>query len=107
MFDALRWRNTSAALRYAAPVVAIGMAVILAHFMERHWQSNPVVSLLLLAIMFSVRFGGIWPGLLAVMLSILAFDYFFLAPAHSLLPPASEMLRFSVFAVCAVLLWLL
>jgi K+-sensing histidine kinase KdpD len=70
-------------MRYAAPVVAVGAAIILAHLVEREWHSSPVVSLLFLAIMISAWSAGVWPGLLAVILSVLAFDYFFLAPAAS------------------------
>jgi len=108
MSEILQWRhNTSAALRYAAPVVSVGTAIILAQLVERQWQSNPVVSLLFLAIMISAWFGGVWPGLLAVMLSVLGFDYFFLAPASSLWVASSEMMRLIFFSVSAVLLWLL
>jgi PAS domain S-box-containing protein len=108
MSKALGWsRNPSAALRYAAAVVSVGSATILALLVEHHWESSPAVSLLLVAIMFSAWLGGAWPGLLAVIVSVLTFDYYFLQPLHSLSVTANELPRLIIFAAAAVLLWLL
>jgi K+-sensing histidine kinase KdpD len=95
------------ALRCAVAVVAVAFATILAQFAERHWHSSPVVSLLLVAVMFSAWFGGTWPGSVALFLSVLALDYYFLEPIHSLAVEASELPRLIFFTAAAVLIWML
>ena len=57
--------------------------------------------------MFSVWFSGVGPGLLAAMLSALAFYYSFLPPVDSLAAKPSEMPRFTIFVVSELLVGLL
>ena len=52
--------------------------------------------------MFATWFGGVRPGLLATALSILAFDYYFVPPTHSLLVDGEEALRLVLFAITAL-----
>jgi signal transduction histidine kinase len=59
-------------------------------------------SCFLLAVIVSSLFGGRGPGLLAVVLSALAFDFFFLPSPSSLLSDPSSSLRFGVFLVAAL-----
>jgi len=48
--------------------------------------------------MFSAWLGGLWPGLLAATLSVLAFEYYFVTPIYSLAVDIEEIPRlFSVF----------
>src|SRR6267142_7073986 len=86
-----RWR--AAAVRWVVAIVSVASAVILAHVLEHYWESTPFVSLFLCAIMVSAWYGGFGPGLLAIALSVLAFDYFFLLPTHSLVPNLNEVPR--------------
>ena len=101
------WSNPPLFLRFAAAIVSVGSALFLAQVLERHWQSTPYVSLFLCAIIFSAWFGGFRAGLLAVLLSILAFDYFFLAPTHSLVVNTNEVPRLVLFVASALLVGLL
>jgi signal transduction histidine kinase len=55
----------------------------------------------------SAWFGGFRPGLVAVALSVLAFDYFFLPPTFSLEPNVNELPRLVLFAMAALLVGLL
>src|SRR6266446_726840 len=103
----LRWSNSSAVLRHAVAVVSVAVAVILAQVLEHYWQSTPFVSLFFCAIMLSAWFGGFRPGFLAVALSVLAFDYYFLPPTHSLFPNVNELPRLFLFAVAALIVGLL
>src|SRR5882724_8590831 len=91
------WSNPSTLSRYAAAIVPVAAAVLSAKVLEQYWQSTPFVSLFLCAIMFSAWFGGLKPGLLAIVLSVLAFDYYFLPPIHSLLPNLNELPRLVLF----------
>jgi two-component system, LuxR family, sensor kinase FixL len=57
--------------------IGLGSALLLRKFDLRE-------SLFLMAIAVTVWFGGMGPGLLAIVLSILSLDYFFLAPIYSI-----------------------
>ncbi len=57
--------------------------------------------------MFSAWFGGFKPGLLAIALSVLAFDYYFLLPTHSLVPNLNELPRLVLFSIAALMVGLL
>jgi C4-dicarboxylate-specific signal transduction histidine kinase len=61
-------------------------------------------TLFLFAVMLSAGFGGVGPGLLAAMLSTLAFHYFFL---HSPGPKPKEVPRISMYLISNVLFALL
>src|SRR5436190_1185466 len=99
--------NPPAVWRYAVALVSVTTAAMLAMVLENYWQSTPFVSLFLCAIMVSAWFGGFKPGLLAVALSALAFDYYFLAPTHSLVPNLHELPRLVLFAIAALMVGLL
>ena len=100
-----RWR--AAAVRWVVAIVSVASAVILAQVLEDYWHSTPFVSLFLCAIMFSAWYGGFKPGLLAIALSVFAFDYYFLPPTHSLVPNSNELPRLVLFAIAALMVGLL
>jgi PAS domain S-box-containing protein len=93
----------TAVLRWVLAIVSVASAVILSEVLEHYWQSTPFVSLFFCAIMFSAWFGGFGPGLLAVTLSILAFDYYFLPPSIDL----KSLPRLILFAASAFMVGLL
>jgi PAS domain S-box-containing protein len=74
---------------------------------ERYLQTAPFVSLFLFAIMFAAWFGGLRPGLVATALSILAFDYYFVSPIHSLVATSNDALRIVLFGIIALFVVLL
>jgi signal transduction histidine kinase len=81
--------------RYGIAVIACGVALAIARPLRAE------SSCFLLAIIASSLFGGRGPGYLAVALSAIAFDFFFLPARLSLTSPASFYLRFGVFLVAA------
>ena len=81
--DFLRWPRPPAILSYGAAALSAAAALTAARWLEVHFETAPV-SLFLCAVMFSAWFGGIGPGLLAAVLCVLAFKYYFVAPIHSL-----------------------
>ena len=99
--------NPPAVWRYAVALVSVTAAAMLAMVLEIYWQSTPFVSLFLCAIIVSAWFGGLKPGLLAIALSVLAFDYYFLPPTHSLVPNLNELPRLVLFAIAALMVGLL
>lgn len=96
-----------ALLKYVVTVVTVTLAVTIAVLVHHFWNSTPYVSLLLCAVLFSAWFGGYGPAFLAVVLSTLAFDYFFLSPPDSLFKYAHEAPRFILYLVSALLVGLL
>ncbi len=103
-----QWRRgRAAAVKWMVAIVSVASSVILAQVMEDYWHSTPFVSLFLCAIMFSAWFGGFKPGLLAIALSVFAFDYYFLPPTHSLVPNSNELPRLVLFAIAALMVGLL
>jgi PAS domain S-box-containing protein len=91
-------------LSYVVAILSVIAALIIALWMrtELGQSFTPIVALFLCAVMFSAWFGGVGPGLLAVALSLLAFDYYFVTPLYSLAIDIKEIPRFLVFALSAL-----
>ena len=99
--------GSDAAVRWLLPVLSVAGAVILSRVLEFYWQSTPFTSLFICAVMISAWFGGFGPGLLAVTLSLLAFDYYFLPPFYSFAVEWNAMPRLILFAAAALMVALL
>src|SRR3569832_114889 len=67
--------------RYALAVVSVAAALLITNTLEPYTEST---TLFYGAIVVSAWFGGMGPGLLAVVLSALSIDYFFVQPLHTL-----------------------
>jgi signal transduction histidine kinase len=80
---------------YALAVIACGFALLIAG------PLNAESSCFVLAVIVSSLYGGRGPGLLAVGLSAIAFDVFFLPSPLTLSSAPSSYLRFAVFLVVA------
>ncbi len=82
---------------YGLAVISCAVALPVA------WPIDAPASCFILAVMVSSLFGGLGPGLLAVTLSAIAYEHFFLwriaSPAHE---PAA-LLRFTAFLVVTLL----
>jgi PAS domain S-box-containing protein len=86
--DSLRWLKHSAALGNAAAVLSVIAALFIARWLDIQYGFEPLTPFLC-AIVFSAWIGGAKPGLLALVLSLAAFYYWFLVIPIS--PPAVEM----------------
>jgi len=89
-------------LYYAVAVLAVAAAVLAGLAVDRFLQAAPFVSLLLCAVLLSAWLGGVGPGLFGIGLSILAFDYFFISPVHSLFVGSDGALRIALFTLTAL-----
>lgn len=92
----------------ARPATKCGIAVLLVSaalvpslLLQRHFV-HPFLFLFYAAVIGAAWLGGTGPGLLAVVLSTLAVDYFFLPPFHSLAINATDTTYFAAFVVCAL-----
>jgi PAS domain S-box-containing protein len=91
-------------LRYglaaASVAVALGLAILEHHYDLRNLE----MSLFLFAIAVTAWYAGIGPAIAAVVLSSLAFDYFFTDPLYSFYVGTSELVYYAVFILFASLL---
>ena len=101
------WSASSPVARYVVVLVSVAVAVVLSEVLDHYWQSTPYASLFFCAVMLSAWFGGFRPGLLAIALSVLAFDYFFLSPVNSFALNASTLPRLVLFTIAALFVGLL
>src|ERR1700741_2175398 len=91
---------------YSVAVFSVVGALTISRWPPLHLQDAPV-SLFLCAVILSAWFGGIWPGLLATVLSAFAFYYLFLPPIHSLHAKPEEIPRLAIFLMSALFVGLL
>ena len=70
------------ALRYVAAVVSVSAALIGTLGLGPVMRTTPTI-LFFCAVMVSSWFGGLWPGILASLLSMFALDYYFIAPIYT------------------------
>jgi PAS domain S-box-containing protein len=99
-FNPLLWFKPSVIRRYGIAVLLVGAAVFMSQWPALHVRTAPS-ALFLCAIMVSAWLGGIGPGLLAVVLCCIAFDYYIMPPLHSFAIKTEELPRFVVFSVSA------
>jgi PAS domain S-box-containing protein len=100
-FNPLMWSKPRVIWRYGAAALSVGAALVLSRLPALHLQNAPS-SLFLLAVMFSAWFGGVGPGLLAMVVSSVCFDYYFVPPMYSLTVKPEEMPRLATFVVSAL-----
>jgi len=94
-------RQPSAMLRYGFAIAFVAVALGLTFFLQS------VVSIagflfFYIAVVASAWFGGKWPGGIAVILSILSVEYFFMAPVHSFGINRESLPIFIEFAISAL-----
>jgi PAS domain S-box-containing protein len=94
----------SPVLRYGLAATSFAVALGLALLAQRYGFRNVEVPLFLFAIAVTVWYAGIGPAILAVVLSSLAFDYFFTEPRYSFYVRSSELPYYAVFILFALLL---
>ncbi len=94
----------SPVLRCGFAAASFAIALDLALLTQRYGFRNIEVPLFLFAIAVSVWYAGIGPAILAVVLSSLAFDYFFTEPRYSFYVRSSELPYYAVFILFALLL---
>jgi PAS domain S-box-containing protein len=98
--DPRGWLGYPVILNYSVTVLSVGAALILTLWLDVNLHAAPV-SIFICAVMFSAWFGGYGPGLLATVLAILAFQYYFVPPIYSFAVEIAEIPRAVVFALAA------
>jgi PAS domain S-box-containing protein len=96
------FKSSSPTLGYAVATLGLTAAVVANFLLEHSLKTSPTLFLFLCAIISAALFGGVGPGLTATALSVLAFDYFFLSPIHSLKLMVDDLPRLALFAIAAL-----
>jgi len=86
---------------YGTAVLSVLGALLISHWPVFHLESAHV-SLFLCAVILSAWFGGVGPGLLAFILSAVAFYYGVLPPVYSSAAKPEEVPRFIAFVFSAL-----
>jgi C4-dicarboxylate-specific signal transduction histidine kinase len=86
--------------RYGLAVLAVAVALIITQWLEQYTDITP---LFYAAIVISAWFGGMGPGLLAVVLAELAIDYFLIPPLYTFNLGPKRISFLLVFGILAVL----
>src|SRR5690242_7734746 len=86
--------------RYGLAVASVALALVVTSALENYTDRTP---LFYAAIVVSAWFGGMGPGLVAVVLATFAIDYFFFEPLHTLRPDVKQASFLVVFSILAML----
>ena len=90
--------------RYGLAIVSVALALGSALPLERYDFRGVEFPLFLFAIVLTVWYAGPGPGILAVVLSSLCFNYYFTEPLHSFYVRRSELPYYIVFILFGALL---
>jgi PAS domain S-box-containing protein len=89
-------------LGYAVVILGVTAAIVSDHLLETSLQTIPTLFLFLTAIIFASWLGGVGPGLTATVLSLVAFDHFFLSQTHTFDLIPGDLPRLALFAMTAL-----
>ena len=87
--------------RYAMALLFVAAAFLSSLLLQRFFP-YPFLFLFFAGVMASAWYGGIGPGLFAVVLSTAAVDYFFVPPLHSFAVNTTDSAYFAAFIGCAL-----
>src|ERR1700730_1417343 len=88
-------------LRYGIAVLSVAIAIGLGFFLLRHFEAK--LTPFLFAVAATVWYAGTGPGVLAIVLSVLSLNYFFLQPFFSFNPISYADLVYLAFCTfCAL-----
>ena len=93
----------SAIQKYGLAVLSVSAALGGALLIEYFHMRDVEVPLFLFAVAISAWYGGVGAALLALVLSCLTFDYFFVEPVHSVYISGSDLPYFIIFSTFATL----
>jgi PAS domain S-box-containing protein len=88
-------------LRYGIAVLSVALGIGLGFFLLQHFEAK--LTPFLFAVAVTVWYAGTGPGVLAIVLSVLSLNYFFLRPVFSLSPISYADLVYLTFCIfCAL-----
>jgi PAS domain S-box-containing protein len=88
-------------LRYGVAVLSVAIGIGVGFFLLRHFEA--ILTPFLFAVAATVWYAGTGPGVLAIVLSVLSLNYFFLPPFFSFSPISYADLVYLTFCIfCAL-----
>ncbi|MBZ0295897.1 MAG: DUF4118 domain-containing protein, partial [Anaerolineae bacterium] len=90
-------------LRYLSVAVSTLIALVLSAVFWSVVQDAPFI-FFFAAVAFSAWYGGLWPGMLATLASLILADYFLIAPLHAFSTRPTEVVLFLVFTLVSLLI---
>jgi PAS domain S-box-containing protein len=88
-------------LRYGIAVLSVAIAIGLCFMLLRHFDAK--LTPFLFAVAVTVWYAGTGPGVLAIVLSVLSLNYFFLQPVFSFTPISyADLVYLSFCTICAL-----
>ncbi|MBW4563069.1 MAG: PAS domain S-box protein [Mojavia pulchra JT2-VF2] len=102
--------NAKIYLQFSAYVVAVGSVAIalLLTLLLQPLLTTSIASLFFVAVALTTWYGGIKPGLITTVLSVIAINYFLITPVHHFTPASwSDALRLGLFFLNASIINLL
>jgi PAS domain S-box-containing protein len=97
-------KTAPAILRYGLAIASVGLATSIAFLLERSQFRGVEYPLFLFAIAATVWYAGVGPGVVAVALSTLSFNYFFTVPRFSFYVSRADLPYYLIFVLFALLL---
>lgn len=94
----------SVALRYCLAVLSVGVALGISLLLESRKIEGVEFPLFLFAVAVTVWYAGTWPGVLSLVLSALAFNYYFTEPRYTFYVTAADVPYYAVFLLFALLI---
>jgi len=94
----------SAIQRYGLAVLSVSVALGGALFMWHHSYRDVEASFFLFAICVTAWYGGIGPSVLAIVLALFSFDYYFVEPRYSFFFTLSDLPYFIAITLFASLI---
>ena len=91
-------------LRYGLAVGSVALALGMAWLLARYNFRSAEFPLFLFAIAVTVWYAGLWPGVVAVLLSSLAYNFFFTEPMYSFYVARTDIPDYVIFVLFASLL---
>src|SRR5581483_9793471 len=93
--------------RYGVAVVST-LAMIGLTLLLQRYLSHGVMALFVVSLMISAWYGGLGPGFLSSVLSVLASQYYFFPPIHSLaVESRDDIAQIVVFSILTLLICIL
>ncbi len=90
--------------RYGLAVVSVSVALALALLLQHYHFRDAEAPLLLFAVAITSWFGGTGPAVVAVVLSLIGFSYFFVQPLYTFYIARSDLPYVIIFAAFAALI---
>jgi PAS domain S-box-containing protein len=97
-------RTTAAVKNYGLAIVSVALAVGVANLLYHLQIYGVEFPILLIAIALTNWFAGMWPGILALILATLGFNYYFTPPRYSFAVTPADIPYYVVFVLFAVVI---